>query len=56
MDFAHGGRWTVFGKISQGLEVARTILMRPVRNEDDHDRPVSPVMIQSVTIETREVP
>ncbi len=56
MDFAHGGRWTVFGKIAQGLEVARTILMRPVRNEDDQDRPVSPVVIQSVTIEARAIP
>src|SRR5207247_1976408 len=56
MDFINGGRWTVFGKVSQGLAVARTILMRPVRDDEFRDRPVSPVVIRSVTIETREVP
>jgi cyclophilin family peptidyl-prolyl cis-trans isomerase len=49
------GNWTVFGKVSQGLDVARTILMRPVRNDEFKDRPVQPVVIRSITIETREV-
>jgi len=50
---------TVFGKIAQGLDVARKILMRPVRNDSeefDKDRPVEPVVIRSVTIATREAP
>jgi peptidyl-prolyl cis-trans isomerase B (cyclophilin B) len=48
------GNWTVFGKVSQGLDVARKILMRPVRDDDFKDRPVAPVVIRSVTIEARE--
>jgi peptidyl-prolyl cis-trans isomerase B (cyclophilin B) len=48
------GNWTVFGKITRGLDVARTILRRPTRNDELKDRPVEPVVIRSVTIETRE--
>ncbi len=47
------GNYTVFGKVTQGLEVARTILMKPVRQDEEY-RPVQPVVIRSVTIETRE--
>ena len=45
------GNWTVFGKVTQGLDVARTILMRPVRDDEFKGRPVQPVVIRSVTIE-----
>jgi peptidyl-prolyl cis-trans isomerase B (cyclophilin B) len=45
------GSWTVFGKVTRGLEVARTILTRPVRDDEFKDRPVQPVVIRSVTIE-----
>jgi cyclophilin family peptidyl-prolyl cis-trans isomerase len=45
------GNWTVFGKVTQGLDVARTILNRPRRDDEFRDRPVQPVVIRSVTIE-----
>ncbi|MCI0464903.1 MAG: peptidylprolyl isomerase [Gemmataceae bacterium] len=48
------GNWTVFGKVTQGLDVARTILTRPTRDDELKDRPVEPVVIRSITIETRE--
>jgi peptidyl-prolyl cis-trans isomerase B (cyclophilin B) len=48
------GNWTVFGKVSQGLDVARAIRARPVR-EDEKDRPQQPVVIRSVTVVTAEV-
>ena len=46
------GGWTVFGKVTKGLDVARTIVTRPVRDAEFKDRPVQPVVIRSVTIET----
>src|SRR5262249_47435071 len=47
------GNWTVFGKVTQGLDVARKILEGPVRRDDEfRDRPQHPVVIRSVTIET----
>jgi peptidyl-prolyl cis-trans isomerase B (cyclophilin B) len=51
---AMDGGWTIFGKVVQGLDVARTILTRPVRDDDDEfrDRPKEPVVIRSVTIES----
>jgi peptidyl-prolyl cis-trans isomerase B (cyclophilin B) len=48
------GNWTVFGKVTQGLDVARAIRARPVRQEEK-DRPASPVVIRAVTIESREI-
>jgi peptidyl-prolyl cis-trans isomerase B (cyclophilin B) len=45
------GNWTVFGKVTQGLDVARTILNRPRRDDEFKDRPVQPVVIRSVTVE-----
>ncbi len=49
------GNWTVFGKVVRGLDVARTIVTRPVRQDDEFkDRPIEPVVIRSVTIETAE--
>ena len=45
------GNWTAFGKVTQGLDVARTGLGRPRRDDEFKDRPVQPVEIRSVTIE-----
>lgn len=51
--------YTVFGKVTQGLDVARKIFLQPtVIHEDDPDgsrRPVKPVTIESVTIVSKEV-
>lgn len=46
------GKWTAFGKVTRGLDVARTILTRPVSDDELKTRPVQPVVIRSVTIET----
>jgi peptidyl-prolyl cis-trans isomerase B (cyclophilin B) len=43
------GNWTVFGKVTQGLDVARAIRSRPVR-KDEKDRPEQPVVIRAVTV------
>jgi peptidyl-prolyl cis-trans isomerase B (cyclophilin B) len=45
------GNWTVFGKVTAGLDVARTILGRPVRDDEFKDRPRQPAVIRSVTVE-----
>jgi peptidyl-prolyl cis-trans isomerase B (cyclophilin B) len=50
------GSYTVFGKVTQGLDVARKIYLQPVI-EDDQDidgnrRPEKPVKINKVTIHT----
>ncbi len=44
------GGFTLFGKVSQGLDVLRAIHGRPVRDEGVRDRPVEPVVIRGVTI------
>ncbi len=49
--------YTVFGRLTDGLEVARKILSQPVRNDPDHpegDVPEKPVVINKVTIHTME--
>jgi peptidyl-prolyl cis-trans isomerase B (cyclophilin B) len=43
------GEFTAFGKVSQGLDIVRTINNRAVQ---ENDRPVQPVTIKSVTILT----
>jgi cyclophilin family peptidyl-prolyl cis-trans isomerase len=43
--------YTIFGKVTRGLEVAETINRRPVVDEDPFDRPVQPVNIRHVTIQ-----
>ncbi len=51
------GHFTVFGKVTQGLDVARRIFWLPVRNDPEYpegDRPVKPVVIRKVTIRTSE--
>jgi cyclophilin family peptidyl-prolyl cis-trans isomerase len=50
------GNFTVFGRVTQGMDVVRNIAQQPVRTDDEFkDRPVNPVVIQKVTIHTREV-
>jgi cyclophilin family peptidyl-prolyl cis-trans isomerase len=49
------GRFSVFGKVTRGLDVVRTIRSRPVVDDDYKDRPQQPVVIRSVTIDCREV-
>lgn len=44
------GNWTIFGKVSGGLDVARKILTRPVRDDEFRDRPAAPVVMRSVTV------
>jgi peptidyl-prolyl cis-trans isomerase B (cyclophilin B) len=48
------GSFTLFGKITQGLDVARAIQQKPVIDDGIRDRPIQPVVIRSVTIECRE--
>jgi cyclophilin family peptidyl-prolyl cis-trans isomerase len=52
---AMDGDTTVFGTVTRGLDVARTILSLPLANEGSGQRPQEPVVIRSVTIETSEV-
>lgn len=52
------GHYTVFGKVVAGLDVARKIHAQPLRTDGEYpelDRPVKPVGIRKVTIQTREV-
>jgi peptidyl-prolyl cis-trans isomerase B (cyclophilin B) len=45
------GGYTIFGKISKGLDIAHTINKRPsIEDEDLSDRPRDPVIIREVTI------
>jgi peptidyl-prolyl cis-trans isomerase B (cyclophilin B) len=50
------GNYTAFGKVTQGLDVARRIFLQPgVSSETDADgsrRPLNPVIIRKVTIHT----
>ncbi|MBV9122242.1 MAG: peptidylprolyl isomerase, partial [Planctomycetes bacterium] len=47
------GQYTIFGKVTQGLDVARQILALPVRTDSpEGDRPKKPVVIQKVTIQS----
>jgi cyclophilin family peptidyl-prolyl cis-trans isomerase len=51
------GNYTIFGKVTQGLEIARHISTMPVRHDaeyPDGDRPVAPVVIRKVTIHSGE--
>ena len=52
------GEYTVFGKVTQGMGIARKILSLPVRDDNEYpdgDRPAKPVVIRKVTIHTKEV-
>ena len=46
------GNFTLFGKVTQGLDVLRAIHQRPVRDDGFNDRPVEPVVMQKVTVTT----
>lgn len=51
------GEFTIFGKVTRGLDVARRILTQPVRNDAEYpegDRPVSPIVIRKVVIQVQE--
>jgi cyclophilin family peptidyl-prolyl cis-trans isomerase len=51
------GNFTVFGRVTQGLDLARRIFWLPVRNDPEYpegDRPEKPVVIRKVTIRTSE--
>ena len=52
------GHFTVFGKVSQGLDVARNIWAKPTIETEDPfvpSRPVKPVVIRKMTISAKEV-
>ena len=54
------GNFTVFGKVTQGLDVARKILTQPAKQSEEtagdiYFRPQKLVVIQKVTIHTTEV-
>jgi peptidyl-prolyl cis-trans isomerase B (cyclophilin B) len=52
------GEYSVFGKVTQGLGVARKILSLPVRDDSEFpegDRPVKPIVIRKVTIHSKEL-
>ena len=52
------GEYTVFGKVTQGLGVARKVLSLPVRDDGEFpegDRPIKPVVIRKITIHTKEM-
>ena len=47
------GQYTVFGKVTQGMDIARKILSLPVRTDGEYpegDRPVKPMVMKKVTI------
>lgn len=51
------GEFTIFGKVTRGLDVARRILTQPVRNDPEfpeNDRPMNPIKIRKVTIQVQE--
>jgi peptidylprolyl isomerase len=51
------GNFTVFGKVTRGLDVARRIFSLPVRNDPEYpegDRPEKPVVIRKVTLQSSE--
>lgn len=50
------GQYTAFGKVTQGLDIAHKVLSLPVRNDADYpegDRPVKPIVIRQITIESK---
>jgi peptidyl-prolyl cis-trans isomerase B (cyclophilin B) len=50
------GNYTVFGKVTKGLDVVRKVFQEPVRRDDEDpelsNRPVKPLIIRKVTIQT----
>jgi peptidylprolyl isomerase len=53
------GNFTVFGKVTGGMEVVRKIYSLPVRNDPEYpegDRPQKPVVIRKVTVKILDPP
>jgi peptidyl-prolyl cis-trans isomerase B (cyclophilin B) len=52
------GSYTVFGKVTQGLDVARKIFAQPLiideQDQTGHRRPEKPILIRKVTIHSQE--
>jgi peptidyl-prolyl cis-trans isomerase B (cyclophilin B) len=51
------GQYTIFGKVTKGLDVAQKVLSLPVRTDAEYpegDRPVKPVVMKRVTISVSE--
>lgn len=50
------GRYTVFGKVTKGMDVVRTMFTRPVIIDDTdppgHNRPKDPIIIRKATVQT----
>ena len=50
------GSYTIFGKVTQGLDVARTISLKPVIIDDQnlpgYNRPKDPIIIRNATVRT----
>lgn len=53
------GNYTVFGKVTKGLDIARKIFEQPTQSADDDGsgsyKPLKPVVIRKVTIQSKEV-
>jgi cyclophilin family peptidyl-prolyl cis-trans isomerase len=52
------GHWTIFGKVTRGMEVARAIFRQPVKEDIENpsaNRPLKPVVIRKVTVKRQEV-
>jgi cyclophilin family peptidyl-prolyl cis-trans isomerase len=53
------GNFTVFGKVTRGLDIARKIFEQPTQSDDGNAsgsyRPLKPVVIRKVTIQSKEV-
>ena len=51
------GHYTVFGRVSKGLDVVRTMFVRPVIIDDadppGHNRPKDPIIIRKATVRTQ---
>jgi cyclophilin family peptidyl-prolyl cis-trans isomerase len=49
------GNYTIFGKVETGLDILRKIGLQPVIIDEEGNRPVTPIVIKSVTITEKVV-
>jgi len=49
-DYALPPNYTIFGKVTSGLEVIDTIVTAPTKPGGEGSSPITPVTIESVTI------
>jgi peptidyl-prolyl cis-trans isomerase B (cyclophilin B) len=52
------GHWTVFGKVTKCMDVARSIFHQPVKEDLENpsaNRPLKPVVIRKITVKRQEV-